>query len=46
MTKEGRLARGKENFDLGKFLENPETVEYTDTLKAKPKEAKDAKPTK
>ena len=48
MTYEGRMARGKENYEAGKFLENSETVEYAATLKvetpkAKPKEAKDAK---
>ncbi len=55
MTSEGRLARGKENFDEGRFLENSETIAYKATMKAeKPKEepkeevkeAKDAKPTK
>lgn len=44
--KEGRLARGKENYERGRFLDNPETLEYIKTIpKAKPKEAKkDAKP--
>ncbi len=39
MTKEGRLARGKENYDSKKFLNNSETLEYLETLKTeKPKE--------
>ena len=47
MGVEGRLARGKANFDAGKFLDNPETVAYAATLKAeKPKEAKNARATK
>ena len=42
MTQEGRLQRGKENHDRGRFLDNPETLEYVATLpKAKPK-AKEA----
>lgn len=56
MTSEGRLARGKANYEyknrhgerVGRFLDNPETVDYINTLE-KPKEtkeAKDAKPTK
>ncbi len=28
MTKEGRLARGKANYDRGRFLENSETMAY------------------
>ena len=50
MTTEGRLARGEENFKAGKFLNNPETLEYLDNkpeevLEDKPKkEKKDAKP--
>lgn len=40
MSSEGRLARGKANYDAGKFLENSETVEYAATVKAKPKEEK------
>ena len=28
MTKEGRLARGKENYDRGRFLDNSETKAY------------------
>ena len=41
MTKEGRLARGKENHDRKRFPNNSETIEYEATLKAeKPKEAK------
>ncbi len=50
MTAEGRLARGKENSERGRFLENSETLEYLDSIKGKkadkPKEAEDAKPTK
>ena len=39
MTKEGRLARGKANYDSGKHLKNSETLEYIETLpKEKPKE--------
>ena len=39
MTAEGRLARGKENYDSGKFLDNQETIDYVATLpKKKPKE--------
>lgn len=38
MTKEGRLARGKENYERGRFLDNSETKEYISTLpKEKPK---------
>ena len=47
MTAEGRLARGKANYEAGKFLDNSETLAYIETLpKEKPKEAKNAKPTK
>lgn len=48
MTKELRLIRGKENFERGRFLDNKETLEYIDSMKAqKPKEAKkDAPSTK
>lgn len=58
MTKEGRLARGKENVEhkndngtIGRFLDNKETLEYLETLpkekpKVIPKEANDAKPNK
>ena len=52
MTKEGRLQRGEANYKAGKFLKNSETLEYISTLpkekpkEEKPKEAKDAKPTK
>ena len=43
MTNEGRLARGKENYDRNRFLDNQETIDYAETLK-KPVEAKkDAK---
>lgn len=40
MTAEGRLARGKENYDSGKFLSNPETLAYIDSL---PKEKEEPK---
>ncbi len=45
MTQEGRLQRGKANYEAGNFLDNSETLEYMETLpKEKPKEAKkDAK---
>ncbi len=52
MTAEGRMARGKENYEKNRFLNNPETMDYIETLpKAKPKEMpkeekKDAKSTK
>ncbi len=39
MTKEGRLARGKANYEAKVFLDNSETLEYVATLsKEKPKE--------
>ena len=46
MTEEGRLARGKLNYDSGKFLDNSETMEYAASLKPKEevKEKKDVKP--
>ncbi|MCK4521972.1 MAG: hypothetical protein KAU20_05325 [Nanoarchaeota archaeon] len=37
MTAEGRLQRGKANYDAGKFLKNSETLAYIETLE-KPKE--------
>lgn len=45
MTKEGRLQRGKENFERKRFLDNSETLEYisfkeAEKAKAKAKEAK------
>ena len=46
MTAEGRLARGKENYEAKRFLDNSETLEYIATLeveKPKPKEKKDVK---
>lgn len=43
--KEGRLKRGKANYEAKKFLDNSETLEYIATLK-KPKEAENAKPSK
>ena len=33
MTKEGRLARGKENHERGRFPDNQETIDYVKTLK-------------
>jgi len=32
MTYEGRMARGKENYEAKKFLENSETVAYVASL--------------
>ena len=51
MTAEGRLQRGKANYEARKFLDNSETLAYIDSLpKEKPKkevkEAKDAKSNK
>lgn len=40
MTKEGILARGKENYDRKIFLDNSETITYAETLKVKPKDDK------
>ena len=41
MTAEGRLARGKLNYESNKFMDNSETLEYIATLpKEKPKEEK------
>ena len=45
MTSEGRLARGKENYERGRFLDNPETLAYMGTLPKKG-EKKDDKPSK
>jgi len=45
MSKEGRLARGKENFERKRFMDNSETLEYMATLKPV-KEKKDVKPNK
>ena len=45
MTTEGRLARGKENYELKRFLDNSETLEYMATI-PKTKEKKDDKPSK
>lgn len=47
MTAEGRLSRGKANYEAGKWLDNPETQEYIATIPAeetKPKESKNVKP--
>lgn len=51
MTKEGRLSRGKENYEKGRFLDNQETLDYIATMpkekpKEAPKEVKDVKPNK
>lgn len=44
MTAEGRLQRGKANYEAKAFLDNSETLEYIETL---PKEVpKEEKPTK
>ena len=41
MTAEGRLARGKENYDAKKFLNNSETLLYMATLKEPKEEVKE-----
>ena len=44
MTAEGRLARGKENYEAKRFLDNSETLAYIETLpKEKPKKAETPK---
>ena len=46
MTKEGRLARGKENHERQRFPDNQETIDYVKTLsktEAPKKEEKDVK---
>ena len=45
MTNNGRLERGKENYEKKRFLDNSETVDYIKTLKPvnKDVEAKNAK---
>ena len=43
MTSEGRLVRGKENYEKKRFLDNSETLEYVATLKTPVKEVKDVK---
>ena len=45
MTKEGRLLRGKENYEAGVFLDNSETLEYLASLK-KPEVKTDSKEVK
>ncbi len=42
MSEEGRLARGKVNYERGRFLDNQETIDYAETLK-KPEEPKKEK---
>ena len=42
MTAEGRLQRGKANYEAKRFLDNPETLEYIETL-PKEKEEKEKK---
>jgi len=54
MTVEGRLARGKENYERGRFPENSETIAYVATMKpekpsekpVEPKEKTNGKPNK
>ena len=43
MTKEGRLLRGKENYEAGVFLDNSETLEYVKSLKETPKKEEETK---
>lgn len=45
MSHEGRMARGKENFDSNKLLDNADTLYYLDNKvdEDKPKKAKKAK---
>ena len=49
MTAEGRLARGKENYETKRFLDNSETLAYVATLPKetteKPKKAEVKKET-
>ena len=33
MSEAGRLARGKANYSKGVFLDNPETIEYINSIK-------------
>lgn len=40
MTAEGRLLRGKENYERKRFPNNPETLSYVESLKSKSKESK------
>ena len=44
MTAEGRLARGKLNYDSGKFLDNPETLEYSNSLPKEKPNKEEVKP--
>jgi len=51
MTAEGRLARGKLNYEAKVFPNNSETIAYVETIKEKPKvekpkEKENAKPAK
>ena len=47
MTKEGRLLRGKANYEAKVFLNNSETLDYIATLpKEKPKEKENVKSSK
>ena len=47
MTAEGRLLRGKANYEAKAFLNNSETLAYIATLsKEKPKEKENAKSNK
>jgi len=44
MSSEGILRRGKENYEAGAFLDNPETLAYIETLKKEePKKSKEKK---
>ncbi len=43
MTHEGRMARGKENFERNRFLNNSETLEYLATKANKPEKPKEEK---
>jgi len=41
MSSEGILRRGKENYEAGKFLDNPETLAYIESIKVEePKKEK------
>ena len=34
MSEAGRLARGKANYSKGVFLDNPETIDYVNSMEA------------
>ena len=46
MTKELRLARGKENHDRGRFPDNQETIDYVKTLSKETPKKEDKKDVK